>query len=105
MEQVDLQSMMQKEMVWLVIAVIVTIYNSFITKNPHEPGTDANKALRTGRIGISFAWWAPGFGILGVIFSITAFVLGIVSLVKGGRGIGASAIVLSILLPIIHFYV
>ena len=84
-----------------LFAVGVTVYFSFITVNPYELGTDDFKALRMRRIGTVFALWSINFGLVGVILAITAFVLGLVAMIKGHGSGGAAVVVLSILAPII----
>ena len=84
----------------LIIAVLVTIYVA-AAKNPHDRGTEEWKALRICRVGLALLVWSFGFGLFGFGLAITAFVLGIIGIVKGRGLYGAMLIVGSIVLPVL----
>jgi hypothetical protein len=66
----------------LGIALGVTIYVCR-AKNPHEKGSPEFESLRLCRVGFALVVWSYGFGLLGYALSLVAFVLGIISIVKG----------------------
>lgn len=84
----------------LIIAIVVTVYVA-VAKNPHKKGTDDYTALRVCRVGLVLLLWSFGFGLLGFAFALTAFVLGIVGIVKGRSLYGVMLIVGSVVLPIL----
>ena len=91
------------EWVGLVIAIVITIYVA-AAKNPHEKGTDEYTALRVCRVGLALLAWSFGFGLIGFVFALTAFVLGVVGIVKGRSLYGVMLIVGSVVIPILSIF-
>jgi len=87
----------------LIIAIVVTVYVA-VAKNPHEKGTDEYTALRVCRVGLALLVWSFGFGLIGIAFSLAAFVLGIVGIVKGRSLYGVMLIVGSVVIPIMSMF-
>ena len=87
----------------LFIALAVTVYVA-VAKNPHEKGTDEYTALRVCRVGLVLLAWSFGFGMIGVAFALTAFVLGIVGIVKGRSLYGVMLIIGSVAIPVLSMF-
>jgi len=83
--------------------IVATLYLAALARNPFPPGSPNYLSLRLCRTGAAFLWWTPGFGVAGLAFSLVAFILGIVGIVKGRAGYGAGLIVGAILLPVSAF--
>lgn len=75
------------------VALLVTLYVGVIARNPHEQGSDPWRSLRQARIGWALVWWGLGFGLIGIVFHITAFVLAIKAMVGGHGGYGVLVLV------------
>jgi len=88
----------------LIIAIVVTVYVA-VAKNPFERGTDEYTALRVCRVGLALLAWSFGFGIIGFAFALTAFVLGIVGIVKGRSLYGVMLIVGSVVIPALSMFI
>lgn len=84
----------------IVFALAITAYVTSL-ENPHSPGTDEYTALRVCRVGLVLLAWSFGFGILGLVFDFTAFVLGVVGIVKGRGLYGSMLIAGSVIVPVV----
>jgi len=82
------------------IAIAITIYVAN-AKNPFEKSTDEYQALRLCRIGLALLVWSFGTGAVGWAFALTAFVLGIIGIVKGRTMYGVLLIIGSVCVPIL----
>ena len=83
-----------------VAAVLVTIY-VIAAENPYPPSDRNHEGIRLCRVGLALAFWSIGFGLLGFVFALVAFILGILGIVKGRTAYGIVVIVLSVLFPAI----
>ncbi len=85
----------------LAIAVIITIYVN-IANNPHGGCTNEYKTLCVCRIGLAFLAWSFvfGSGLIGFAFALTAFISGIIGIVKGRTVYGAMLIIGFMVIPL-----
>ena len=90
-------------LVWFIIPSLVTLYVS-TARNDFQKGTNEHTALRVCRIGLALLSWSFGFGLIGFAFVVTAFVLGIVGIVKGRTMYGIVLIMGSVVLPVISIW-
>ena len=84
----------------LLIAIVVTIY-VVVAKNPHETGSPEYESLRICRVGLDILAWSYGFGLIGFVFALVAFILGIIGIVKGRSLYGVLLIMGSVIIPIL----
>lgn len=84
----------------LGIAILVTAYVSFAS-NPHDENSNQHASLRICRVGLVLLVWSFGFGLIGFAFALSAFVLGIVGIVKGRSVYGVMLIVGSVVIPVL----
>jgi hypothetical protein len=87
-----------------IIAIAVTIYVAS-AKNPFKKGTDEYQSLRLCRIGLGLLFWHIGFGVIGLAFALTSFILGIIGIVKGRTMYGIMLIIGSVCVPLINFII
>jgi len=87
----------------LLIALIVTLY-VWRAKNPFEKGTDEYQALRLCRISLALLVWSFDFGLIGLAFALTAFILAIIGIIKGRTLYGIMLIVGAVVVPIISSF-
>lgn len=83
-------------------AVLVTFYVAR-RKNPYARGTDDYQALRLCRISLALLAWSIGFGLIGIAFALTSFILAIIGIVKGMALYGSLLIIGSVASPFISF--
>ena len=86
-----------------IVAIVVTIY-VIAAKNPFEKGTDEYQALRLCRISLALLMWSFGFGLVGLAFALTSFILAIIGIVKGRTMYGIILIIGSVCIPVLSLF-
>ena len=75
------------------------------SKNPNEKGTNEYESLRLCRIGLALLVWSYGFGLIGLVLALVAFIMGILGIVKGRSGYGIALVVGSVAVPMASSFV
>lgn len=68
-----------------------------LANNPHPKNSPEYTSLRICRIAVALVVWGLGLGLIGMAFMLTAFILGVVSIVKGRTGYGVTVIVIAVI--------
>jgi hypothetical protein len=84
-------------LVFLIIAVAVTVYVGLIARNPHPKGTDEHRSLRMCRTGSALVCWGVDLGLFGLAFFLAGFALGVIAIVNGRGAYGTAVVAASVL--------